>query len=430
MMWLMIGSLLVLIVAGVPIAIAIAVTTIAYFYLAGIPIEVMAGQMMQGANSFVLTALPLFILAGLLLNESGITERLIRFANSVLGTFRGGLAQVNIATSTVFAGVSGDAVSDTAALGTVMVPAMEKQGYPREFSAAVTVGSAVAGPILPPSLPMIVTGSLAGVSIGQLFLGGAVPGILFVIAMSVYVMIVSRFRDYPRGRERGSMNFRQASAEIGQSFRAAFWGLLAPVVVIGGLVIGFVTATEAAAVAVIYVLFIGLVVYRGLTWRIIVKQASLTVMTTGSIMFILAVASPYTNALTREGVAATLASATTGVTENPRLVLLLLIGVGLLAGAVLSTTPGLLLLIPILAPLIRTVELDPIHAYVLLTVALSVGTLTPPVGLNLYLIGQIADLPPERVFIAVLPFIALLLGVVGLAVYFPEIVLWLPRVAG
>jgi tripartite ATP-independent transporter DctM subunit len=420
MILIAVSLLLAFIIVGIPISVSLLLVSLVYFSLNDIPTGVIVQQMLNGSSSFVLVAVPLFIFAGQLMNNGGVTRRIIRFCNALLGGIRGGLAQVNIFSSMIFAGISGEAVADTAGLGSVLIPSMKKQGYSKEFSAAVTAGSAVAGPIIPPSIPMVIAASLAGVSVGQMFLGGAIPGILFIICAMIFTYFLAVRKNMPRG-ERTNLK------ELRDSFVDAFWALLAPVIIIGSLVMGIVTPTEAGVVAVVYIFIIGFFVYKELSLKDIVSQAWYTTLTTGAIMFILALANVYIYLLTRERVADVLAEYLFGITNNTTILILLVVLGSLIVGAFLSTTAGLLLMIPTLGPLVSQTGMDPIHFYVLVTIALCIGTLTPPVGINLYLASQIAEAKPERVFLHTLPYIIILLLIVIVSIFIPEIILWLPR---
>jgi tripartite ATP-independent transporter DctM subunit len=420
MILLVVILLFSLIVLGFPIAISLLITSLTYFLLNDVPITVITQQMLSGSTSFILVAVPLYIFAGQLMNLGGITERIIRFCNALMGRIRGGLAQVNIFSSMIFAGISGEAVADTAGLGSVLIPSMKKQGYPKEFSAAVTAGSAVAGPIIPPSIPMVICASLAGVSVGKMFLGGAIPGILFIVGAMIYTYFISVKKKFPKVG-------KAEKGELFQSFKEAFWSLLAPVIIVGSLVLGIVTPTEAGVIAVLYVFIIGFFVYRELKIKDIIDQAGHTIVTTGAIMFVLALAKVYTYLLTREQIANVLAESLFNISTNTFILFILVLGVALLVGAFLSTTAGLLLLIPILGPILAQTGMDPIHFYVLVTITLCIGTLTPPVGINLYLSAQIAEASPEKVFLQVIPYIAVLLLIILLSFFIPEIVMWLPN---
>lgn len=388
--------------------------------MSDIPLTIIIQQMLKGSTSFVLVAVPLFIFAGQLMNIGGVTHRIIRFSNALIGSMRGGLAQVNIFSSMIFAGISGEAVADTAGLGSVLIPAMKKQGYSKEFSAAITAGSAVAGPIIPPSIPMVIAASLAGVSVGQMFLGGAVPGIIFVIGAMIYTYILAVKKNFPKQK-------RASFKELRESFIDAFWSLLAPIIIIGTLVLGIVTPTEAGVIAVLYIFIIGFFVYKELKLKSIMEQAWYTAVTTGAIMFILSLANVYTYLLTREQVADVLVTFLLGLTGNLTILFFLIIIGALITGAFLSTTAGLLLLIPILGPFVLETGMNPIQFYVSVTMALCIGTLTPPVGINLYLAAQIAEASPMRVFVQVVPYILILLIIIVIGYFVPEIILWLPN---
>lgn len=423
---LALGLLILLILIGVPIAISLLAASLVYFFMSGIPLSIVVQQMLQGTSSFLLIAIPMFVLAGELMYLGGTTKRIIRFSSALLGGLRGGLAQTTIFSSMIFSGISGEAVADTSALGKVFIPELKKQGYSKEFSCAVTVGSAVAGPIIPPSLPLIITGSLAGVSIGQLFLGGAIPGLLFIVCIMAFTYVLSLRRSFPRSRSQSTGGFKASLKELRDSFLDGVWALLAPVIIVGGILSGIVTVTEAAVLAVIYTFILGAVVYREFDWKRLGQQVTPTVVTTGAIMFILALAGTYTNLLTRERITQVAADALFGLTDSTSVVLLLIILVALVVGCFLSTTPGLLLLIPVVAPLVAELQTNEVHFLVLVTIALVIGTITPPVGINLYLAAQIGEASPEKVFVALIPYIAILLGILVLSVFIPSIVTWLP----
>lgn len=420
-MILMIFVLLIALIAlGFPIAIALLISSACYFFMQGVPGMLVVQQMMTGTSSFVLVAIPLFILAGQLMNNGGITRRIIRFCQALLGRTKGGLAQVNILSSMIFAGISGEAVADTAGLGGVLVPAMKKNGYSGESAAAITAAASVAGPIIPPSIPMIICASLAQVSVGQMFLGGALPGLLFILCALVFTWLIADRAGYPQGE-------KSSWGELASAFFDAFWALMAPVIIVGGLVAGIVTVTEAAVIAVIYVFVVGKFVYREIDLRQVVSELWYTAALTGAIMFILASAKVYTYALTREQIAHVLTDSLGGLVGSDHLLFLAIIVIALVIGAILSTTAGLLLMVPLLAPLVGASGLNPIHFYVLVTIALCIGTLTPPVGINLYLAASIADAPPDRVFWRAAPYIGLLLAIIVVGVFWPTLVLWLPQ---
>ncbi|GAB3676121.1 TRAP transporter large permease [Salinisphaera aquimarina] len=412
--------LVALIALGFPIAIALLVSSIFYFFMQDVPGMLIVQQMMTGAPSFVLVAIPLFILAGQLMNNGGITRRIIRFCNALLGRAKGGLAQVNILSSMIFAGISGEAVADTAGLGGVLIPAMKKHGYSAEDAGAITAAASVAGPIIPPSIPMIICASLAQVSVGQMFLGGALPGLLFIVMAMVFTYFIADRAGFPRGE-------KSNWSELYHAFIDAFWALMAPVIIVGGLITGIVTVTEAAVIAVLYVFIIGQFVYREIDLRQVVSELWYTAALSGAIMFILASAKVYTYALTREQIAHVLTQSLDIFISSPNLLFIVIILIALVIGAILSTTAGLLLMVPLLAPLVDASGIDPIHFYVLVTIALCIGTLTPPVGINLYLAASIAEAPPQRVFLRALPYLLLLLAIIGLGIFVPSLVLALPH---
>ena len=420
MILLVLGLLILFIALGLPIAVALLISSIIYFVGSHVPGMLLVQQVLGGTSSFVLVAIPLFILAGQMMNTGGVTHRIVRFCNALLGHTKGGLAQVTILASMVFSGISGEAVADTAGLGGVLIPSMKKHGYSADHSAAIIASASVAGPIIPPSIPMIICASLAQVSVGQMFLGGTVPGFLFIVLSMVFTYFAAGYYGYPQGE-------KSSKGELRAAFLDAFWALMAPVIIVGSLVSGIVTVTEAAVLAVIYVFIIGKFVYRELSVRKIMGELWYTASLTGAIMFILAAAKAYTYVLTREQIANVLTGSLGAITTNHYGLFILVILVALLIGAILSTTAGLLLMVPLLGPLVEQAHFDPIHFYVLVTIALCIGTLTPPVGINLYLASSIADAPPGKVFMRCVPYLLLLLAIILAAIYLPGIVLWLPH---
>lgn len=415
-----IALLLILIVLGLPIALALLASSIVFFLLSDIPGTLLVQQMLGGTSSFVLVAIPLFVFAGQLMNNGGITRRIIRFCNALIGRSPGGLAQVNVLSNMVFAGISGEAVADTAGLGSVLIPAMRKQGYSKEFSAGITAAASVAGPIIPPSIPMIICASMAQVSVGKMFLGGAIPGLLFVVASLVYTYYLAVQRKFPRGE---SFTF----SELRAAFLDAFWALLAPVIIVGGLVSGVFTVSEAAVIAVLYVFVVGKFIYKEIDLKRVVSEGWYTVSLTGAIMIILATAKIYTYALTVEQIAQVLTHSLAYLTSDAHVLFLLLLLVALIIGSFLSTTAGLLLMVPLLGPLVTQTAMDAVQFYVLITISLCIGTLTPPVGITLFLASSLGEASPEKVFMETVPYILLLLAIIVAAMFLPGIVMWLPN---
>ncbi|SFR03873.1 TRAP transporter large permease [Desulfoscipio geothermicus] len=413
-------SLLFLLIVGMPIGMSMFVVAMVYFYLEGIPIQLVIQQSFSGADKFVLTAIPLFMFAGKVMNAGGITTRILAFCNYVVGRIVGGLAQVNILSSMIFAGMSGCAITDTAGLGSVLIPAMKKEGYSPEYSAAVTASSAVAGPIIPPSVPMIVTAAIASVSVGKLFVGAAIPGLLYGLGLMIVAYIMARKANYPC---RAPMTVQEGW----KTFKESIWGLLAPVIIIGGITSGVFTPTEAAAIAVVYALIVSVFIYREVDFKELAQMCHEAVISTSTIMFVVAMAAVYSYILTRERITEQVANFLFGLTGNAMVLEAIIVLAALLIGCFLSTTPAIMLFVPVVAPLVLSLPIDPIHFYVLVTAAFCLGTLTPPVGLNLYLSADLAQTSVEKVFRALYPFLLVMVVVLGLCILFPPLITWLPN---
>ncbi|MGI6034463.1 MAG: TRAP transporter large permease [Limnochordia bacterium] len=417
---LLVLGLIALLVLGFPIGISMGIVSIYYLIREGIPLEIAIQQMYQGTNVFVLLAIPLFMVASSLMNHGTITDRLVNLCDSFLGHIRGGLAHVNVLVSMIFAGMSGSALADTAGIGGVLIPEMIKQGYDKDFTVAVTATSSVIGPIIPPSIPMVLTAAMAGVSVGKMFLGGAIPGILFTVLQMVLVAIISVKRQYPVSK-------RAPLAKMWRDFKRAIVPLLMPVILLGGIFTGIFTPTEAASVAVTYALVLGLVIYRTISWENIRSLSLEVALHTAVIMFIVAMAQLYGWVLTRERLPQYIFSLMTRISQNPQ-TLLVIVVFGLVGvGCFMSTTPTLMLTIPILIPIARGLGFDPLHFFVVVTMAACLGTITPPVGLTLYLAASIAKMPVEKTLKMMIPFGATLIVVTIIAIYFPPLVTWLPN---
>lgn len=413
-------SLVFFIMIGVPIGISMFVVAALYFVVQGIPPQVIIQQAFSGSDSFVLTAIPLFLLAGKIMNTGGLTRRIVAFCKFLVGKMIGGLAQVNIIASMIFAGMSGCAITDAASIGSVLIPAMKKEGYSAPFSAAVTASASVAGPIIPPSVPMIITAAIASQSVGKLFIGAIIPGILYGLGLMVVVYIKARKANYPR-EERVSLR------EGWKSFRESFWGLLAPVIIVGGILSGVFTPTEAAGIAVVYALFVCIFIYKEVSFKELIQMCHDAVISTGTIMFVVSMAAVYSYILTRERIAHQVADFLFGITTNPMALEAIIVATALFIGCFLSTTPAIMLFIPVVVPLvIKTPGIDPVHFYVLVTAAFCLGTVTPPVGLTIYLAADMAKTTIEKLLGELLPFLLVMVVVLTLAILFPPIISYLP----
>ncbi|MGD8296984.1 MAG: TRAP transporter large permease [Desulfobacterales bacterium] len=419
---LLISLFLIMALIGIPVAVALGMTSfiLLYFEL-HVPLTVMAQRIFSGVDSFPLMAIPFFVLAGSAMNTGGITQRIVDFSNSLIGQFRGGLALINILASMFFGGVSGSAVADTSAVGGVLIPSMIREKYEREFSAAVTAFSSGLGPIIPPSITMVVYGIITGTSVSKLFIAGAVPGLLFGFGLLVITFIIAVKRDYPR-------HDPTPLAVIWQTFKQVFWALLMPLIIIGGILSGVFTVTEAAAVAAIYSLFVGIFVFREINSIAKIYQIlSDSAMLVAAIMFLIGCAKLYSWLLVVAHVPQIVTDFIFSVTQNPVLILLLVNGFMIIIGMFVEANAALIIFVPILFPVAMKVGIDPIHLGIVLVFNLCLGLVTPPVGLCLSLASQIADVPLHRSFRAAIPFFIVGFSVLILITYFPDVVLYLPR---
>lgn len=420
-MYFLVGILLLLVFLGFPVCFAIGLTSLLYILKEGMVLITIPQRMVAGIDTFVFLAVPFFILAGNLMNTGGVTKRIFRFANSVVGFIPGGLGHANVVASIIFAGMSGAAIADAGGLGTIEIEAMKEQGYDPEFSAAVTAASSTIGPIFPPSIPMILFGAMAGVSVGKLFLAGAVPGILMAMALMIMIYIYSKVRKYPVSSK---LDFQ----EIAGSFRKAILPLFTPVIILGGILLGVFTPTEAAIVASAYSFVLGFLVYREIRLADMPKILLKTALTTTVVLFIISTSSIYGWLLCNEQVPQTVAKTLFTITENPQLILLILVGFLIVIGCFIETAAALIILVPVLTPLVTNLGIDPVHFGLVMVFALMVGLCTPPVGIVLYTISDIANIKFERVVSATLPFLIPLFIVLLLVTFFPQFSLFLPNI--
>jgi tripartite ATP-independent transporter DctM subunit len=420
----MIFVFLMVLLAGVPVFIALAGSSLIYTHFqAGIPDFVILHRMAGGIDSFPLLAVPFFILAGNLMNSAGITNRIYDFAVALCGWMRGGLAHVNIMGSVIFAGMSGTAIADAAGLGTIEIKAMKDHGYSTEFSVGVTAASATLGPIIPPSLPFVIYGMMANVSIGALFLGGFIPGAVMTIFMMLYVTYCAR--RYGMGRDQ-AFNLRV----LGVTFIAALPPLLTPVIILGGMTFGWFTPTEAAIAACTWAIILGIFLYRSLSLKQFYKVTMDTIETTAGVLLIVGAASLFGWVLTTTRVTEYAAEALLSYTNN-RYVILLLINVLLLViGCFLEPIASISILVPVLMPIITKVGIDPVHFGVMMTLNLMIGLLHPPLGMVLFVLARISKMSIERTTMAILPWLIPLLASLIAITLIPELTLWLPRYAG
>nr|WP_111300194.1 TRAP transporter large permease [Paracoccus saliphilus] len=417
---LLLGTFVLGLVIGLPVAVTLGLSSMAYLIFADIPLVVIPQKMYAGMDSFVLLCIPGFILAGNLMNSGGITERIVRFANALVGWMRGGLAQANIAASMLFGGVSGTAVADVASVGGMMIPGMKKVGYPGAFSAAVTAASSTVGPMIPPSVPMIIVGSLSGLSVGKLFLAGAVPGLMLGFAMMVATYFLAKKHNFPREPWQGVR-------ELLSSFTGAIWAIAMTVLIVGGLLIGITTPTETAVVASLYAAAVGLFVYRELPVRRIPKIIIDSAISAAGILVLVGTANVFGWILVSERIPQMLADGVLSITDNKFLVILLINLLLLFVGMFMETIAALIILFVPLQALAVAVGIDPLHFACFAVLNLMIGLTTPPVGVCLFVASNIARLPLSPVIRAITPYIITNIIVLLLVSYIPQLSTWLPN---
>ena len=414
-----------LIVMGIPIGFCLGLIPLVstMFFMRFSP-KVIPHEMFSSLDSFPLMAIPLFILAGNLMNTARITHQLIQLSNSIVGWIRGGLAQVNIVVSMLFSGLNGSAVADTVSVGSVLIPSMKDEGYDADFAAAVTASSSMIGAIIPPSVGMVIYGSTLGVSIGALFAAGIIPGILIGLALMVVAYVISVRRKYPVHSEK----FRLF--EFLKQFRNSVLPLMLPVIIIGGIVFGVFTPTEAAGIAVGYTAFLALVVYRNVSLSEFIECLFRSGVTTGVILLLVGASAPFAWLLTILEVPKIVAEGLGEITSNKFLVLILINVFLLVMGMLLDATANILILGPILMPVALAFGIDPIHFSLVMIINLIIGLGTPPVGTVLFATVPIAKVSVEKIAVAIVPFCLAQLVILGLVTYVPALTTWIPSKLG
>ena len=412
-------------IMGVPIAFALGLTVLFTAMIwARIPMTLIYQQLYQAVDNFVLLAIPLFMLAGDLMLRAGIIDDIITLCNVLVGRLRGGLAHVNIVASMFFAGITGSAVSDTAALGSILIPSMRRNGYDADFAVAVTSASSVIGPIIPPSIGMVIYGTVVSVSIGGLFAGGMVPGILLGLGLMVVAYTISKKRDF--GYSRVTYTGRELVRILLRSIPA----LMTPVIILGGIFGGVFTPTEAAGVAVTYSLLVGIFFYRTLNFKNILQAFEESMVLAASVLLIVAVSGPLAWLVAMDQIPQLIANIVTSLTTNPLIVLLLINVFLLLLGSVLDAAVIILIFAPILAPVAVAVGIDPLHFGIIFVLNVIIGLATPPFGMCLFVGASVGGIAVERVMKAILPFIAVEIVVLFLVTYVPDIAMTVPRLLG
>lgn len=422
MILLLFGMLFLLIGLGLSIWAAMGVSGMLYILLQPqISLRILASQIVGGVNSDTLVAIPLFILAGNLMSYSGITKKLADFADFFVGRFRAGLAYVSIVVSVIMAGVSGSAVADASSVSSVLHPIMRERGYDDTFSASINASSAVIGPIIPPSIPMILIGAISGISIGRLFLGGIVPGLLMAIFLWVVSTVISRKRGYRKIEERRSLG------DFALMLKDTILAILAPAFVIAGVVFGFVTLVEVAALAIVYILFLSLIVYRSLDLKQLLLVFRDTAVFSSSIMVIFAVVGLYQYLVASAQLGDQLSGLVESLNLGPAGFLAFTTLFFLLMGCILDAVPVMLIFFPVLLPIAIQLGIDPTHFGVITVLNLMIGLLTPPIGALLFIQTKIAGIPFGELLKAIWPFTVALIGVLLLVTYVPQLVLFIPN---
>lgn len=417
---------LVVMAIGVPIVFALAFGPLIGFIVDDRTsfLPVIAQRLFVGINVYPLLAIPLFILAGEIMNVGGITERLVRFSQTLVGHMRGGLGHVTIVSATIFSGISGSAVADASALGKILIPSMTRQGYSRGYAAAVTAAATVLGPIIPPSIIMVIYAYIMQINVAALFAAGCIPGLIIGIGLMFANKIVSQRRNYPVAERRA------AFGEVAQSFRGAFWALIAPFLILGGILGGVFTPTEAAAAAVLYATVISLLVTRELPLREMPNLLYRTGVTSAALLLVVGTAMVFSWVASLSGFTPKLGRFLFSISDNPYVLLLLINLLLFIAGMFLDAGPAILILGPILGPTLIQLGVDPLHFAIVMCVNLSLGLATPPMGLLLFVVSAMSRTSVLEITREMAPFYLVHVAVIFLVTYLPQTALWLPRVLG
>ena len=415
---ILLGSFFIMIFLRFPIAYAVALSSILCLLSQGLPLTTICQQMVKGINSFSLMAVPFFITMGCLMGSGGISEKLIALANACVGWMRGGMAMVNIVASYFFGGISGSAAADTASLGSLLIPMMVDQGYDGDFSTAVTITSSCEGLLVPPSHNMVIYATTAGgISVGSLFLAGYIPGAVLALSLMIGSYIISVKRNYPKGEPFSVKN----------QLSVSFWALAAVLIVVVGVVCGVFTATESAAIAVVYSLIVSVYIYKGLDWKGVWNELENCINTLSIVLILIATSSIFGFCLTRLHVPDMAANAIVGLTNNPILIALLLNLILLVLGCIMDMSPIILIATPILLPIAQSIGIDPIQFGIMVILNCGIGLLTPPVGAVLFIGSAVAKIPMEKVVKATLPFYLCMIITLLLVTFVPAISMFIPN---
>ena len=424
-MLILLGSFFLLMAIGVPIAYALGLASLAGALWIDIPLDAVMIQIASGVNKFSLLAIPFFVLAGAIMAEGGMSRRLVAFASVIVGPIRGGLSLVNILASTFFGGISGSSVADTASIGSVLIPEMEKRGYPRPFATAVTVSGSMQAILIPPSHNMVIYSLAAGgtVSVASLFMAGVLPGLLTGLTLAALCLYTAHREGYPKG---DVIPLRQALKICGE----ALWGLMTMVIILGGILSGVFTANESAAIAVVWSFFVTMVVYRDYRWRDLPKLVHRTVKTVTVVMILIGFAAAFGYIMTLMQIPLKVTAFFTGFSDNKYVILGLINLMLLVLGCLMDMSPLILITTPILLPVVKLLGVDPVHFGMIMMVNLGIGLITPPVGTVLFVGSAVAKLSMGEVTRAMKPFFVALFIVLMMVTYLPQLSLWLPRTLG
>ncbi|HSB70151.1 MAG TPA: TRAP transporter large permease [Candidatus Methylomirabilis sp.] len=417
----LIPLLFVLFLIGIPITFSLGVVSLLGLILAKVPLLLVVQRLWTAVDTFSLVAVPLFILAGDLMSQGGISRRLVDFAQALVGHFTSGLAMVAVVACMFFAAVSGSAIADAAAIGGILIPTMVANRYHPPFTASLVAAAGTIGPIIPPSIPMVLYGAMTNTSIAMLFAGGFLPGVLMGTGLMVYAYYVGKRRGY-RGREK-----RAGLREVARGFVNALFAMLMPIIIIGGIISGIFTPTESGVVAVVYALVLGKFVYRELTWQDITRLLYECGLLTGKILFILGTASIFSWLLTVEGIPQQVTAYLAGLNAGWVMMLLLINLILLFVGTFIDTISALVIFTPLLLPLAMSVGVDPIHFGIILAVNLTIGMITPPVGVVLFVTTAIAKLTIREMMRDLTPMIGVLIVALAITTYWPAMVMWIPN---
>ncbi len=414
-------SLIICFAIGMPIAFSLGVASVATLQFGStLPLTLVAQRLFAATDSFPLMAIPFFMLAGALMDTGGISRRLVDFAHSLVGWIHGGLGMVSVLAAMFFAGISGAAAADTAAVGAVSIPAMIRKGYNKGFAAAIQAAGGSIGVIIPPSIPMIIFGVIGGVSIGKMFMGGFVPGVLIGGGLMTASYFLAKRAGYKRDK-------RASMSRVKQTFFEAFWALLMPGIILGGIMGGIFTPTEAAVVAALYGLFAGMFIYKELKLSDLPDVFAKSAVTTSTVMLLIATANIFGWILTAEQIPQHVAGYLVSLTDSPAVLYAMILVMLLIVGTFMETTASLIILSPVFLPVIKQFGIDPVHFGVVMVTALAIGMLTPPLGICLFISCNIADIPLSRIIKYVMPLLAIMIGCLFLITFVPDLVMFVPN---